>query len=559
MATYYLSVQNGNDSNNGTSVSTPKKTLSAAIALMTAAGDILYIGPGLYTHTATINIPASGTVSNPSQIIGDTQAQYLTNDAPGEVVISAINGTTLVPVSNLIALSFSSDNYWHVKNLTFAGYMGTSARPISCINSDGIVIENCHFSNCYYAVFGDADDDVTVYNCSAVGCQIGFYLVNAINCIVVGAQSNGFFQCYAYGCLAIGCGNGFGTCVSDEYGFTFTDNGSVYNSTAIGCSNGFFESTGQNNLAIGNNSGFNFGNGNMIGCYSIGNTNAYNNGETSATGIYPNINSGSALRTCYYSGFHSSANLSVDDVNFVPGQTKGMQYNGYVGMNSDMYHMFRTKPLPGTEYFYTGSAGLPFFATKISGSSVPLGTRPEALIAFVSGSGIRNSANWVKGTYPPPATYDAIGFPMGNLSVTRGFTEYSRLQGAFPGHQYPDGVEISKTFATGSTFSIKVQDYGGFTLAANVTGSITASVSVKYIADTPPKILLVDRFTNGKVVSSSASGTGNQTGSWQTLTVRTKTANPINVVLLNADDPTGYNPYVPSNSTVYFSNFKITK
>jgi len=559
MATYYLSVQNGNDANNGTSVSTPKKTLSAGVALLTAAGDILYIGPGLYSQTATVNIPTSGTATSPKQIIGDTQAQYLTNDAPGEIVISAINATTLVPAQGIVGLNFSSDDFWHVKNLTFAGFTGVTSRPIQTTNSDGIVIENCHFSNSYYGIAGDINDDTTVYNCSSIGCYIGFNLINAINCVAVGSSLHGFHQCYTYGCMAIGCAQGFNTCTCDEYGAAFTDNGAVYNCTAIGCQNGFNDCTGQNNLASGCLSGFNFGNGNMIGCYALSNFYSYNNGETSATGIYPNINSGSALRTCYYSGFHSNANFSVDDVKFVPGQTKGMQYTGYVGINNDLQHMFRSRPLPGQDYFYTGSVGLPFFATKITGSSAALGTRPEALIAFVSGSGIRNSANWLKGTYPAPASYDSIGFPMGNISTTPGFTEYSRLQGAFPGHQYPDGIEISKTFATGSVFSIKVQDYGGFALAANVTGSITASVSVKYVADTPPKILLVDKLTNGKVVSASASGTGNQTGSWQTLTVQTTTANPIDVVLLNADQPLGYNPYTASNSTVYFSNFKITQ
>lgn len=557
MAAYYVSTQNGNDANNGTTAALAKKTISAGLALMSANGDILYIGPGVYYHTTTNQIPRSGLITNPCQIIGDTQAQYLTNDAPGEVILTAMNSSTLLPTTNIIGLNFSSDNHWHVKNLTFVGYIGTNAGGIFALTSDGVVIENCHFSSCYYGIFGDADDDITLYNCSAVGCYIGYYTVNAVNCVAVAVAQYGFWACYTYGCLAIGCNAGYFQCFCDEYGALATDTGATYNSTAIGCTNGFNDCAGQNNYAIGCASGFNFGNANMIGCYAVACLNAYNNGETSATGIFPNINSGSRLSSCYYTGFHSSANLSVDDVNFIPTQTKGMHYTGYVGMCNDVQHMFRNRPLPGQQYFYTASNGQQWFSTKITGSATPLGTRPEALRAFVSGSGVRFAANWLKGTYPPPAKYDVLGIPMGNLSITPGFTQYSRLEGAFPGHQYPDTPELSKTFITGSNYAIKLEDYGGFALAANISGSITASVSVKYIAGTPPKLLLVDKLTSGKVVSASASGTGNQTGSWQTLTVSTKTPNPIDVVLLNAAEPTGYNPYQGSNSTVYFSNFII--
>jgi hypothetical protein len=557
MATYYVSTQNGNDSNNGTTAALAKKTVSAGLALMSAAGDILYIGPGVYYHTTTNNIPRSGLITNPCQIIGDTQAQYLTNDAPGEVILTAMNSSTLSSTRNIIGLNFSADEYWHVKNLTFAGYMGSSGTGITANNSDGVVIENCHFSNSGYGVFGDANDDVTVYNCSSVGCYVSFYSCNAINCVAIGAGSSGFNQSYTYACLALGCVNGFFQCYCDEYGAAFTDTGATYNSTAIGCNNGFNDCTGQNNLTTGCNSGFNFGNGNMIGCYSAGDYTPYNNGDTSATGIFPNINSGSRLSSCYCASYHFTPNFSTDDVNFIVTETKGMHYTGYVGMCNDILQIFKTRPIPGQQYFYTGSSGQPWFSTKITGSATPLGTRPEALRAFVSGSGVRFSANWLKGTYVPPAKHDPIGMPMGNLSTTPGFTEYSRLQGAFPGHLYPDSQEMSKTYVTGSNYAIKIQDYGAFSLAANISGSITASISVRYVAGTPPKLILIDKLTNGKIVSASASGTGNQTGSWQTLTVSTKTSNPMNVVLLNAAAPTGYNPYQGSNSTVYFSNFII--
>ena len=42
MATFYVSAQTGNDSNNGTAVGTAKATVQAGIDLMDSAGDVLY-------------------------------------------------------------------------------------------------------------------------------------------------------------------------------------------------------------------------------------------------------------------------------------------------------------------------------------------------------------------------------------------------------------------------------------------------------------------------------------------------------------------------------------
>jgi len=131
-----------------------------------------------------------------------------------------------------------------------------------------------------------------------------------------------------------------------------------------------------------------------------------------------------------------------------------------------------------------------------------------------------------------------------------GFTDTNKLQGAFPGYQFPDSPTIDNTYVTGSSFGIKALGYGRFSLAANISGSLTASVSVKYnVTSTPPKILLVDKISNGQVVSASASGTGDQTGAWQTLTVNTLSSSPIDVVLVNAD--------IDDASYVHFSNFDL--
>jgi len=552
MATYYVSDQNGSDVNAGTSAGAAKKTVAAGLALMSAAGDILYIGPGVYYHTTTNNINGSGTIDNPKKIIGDTQAEYLTSDTPGEVVLTAMNSATMVPQRNITGLSFSSDSYWQVKNLTFVGYTGTSARGIFCSTSVGVFIENCHFSNCYRAMYNNTvTADVTVYNCSIIGAYFAIYQCNLINCVFIGCYY-GAYRCYTYGNLVVGSQYGYYQCFCDEYGSVTTDYGSTYNSTNIGSIGGFYQCSGQNNLSHGGGAlgGFRFGNHNMIGCYSYADNSAYYDGETSATGIFPNVNSGSDLSSCYYSGYHQFTANSTDDPNFTVTEGQGMIYTGYVGICNDFQHMFRTRPLPGTEMFVTASTGLPFYVTQITGSAA-LGTRPEALEAFVSGAGIRYSSNWLKDTYAAPGSYDTIGIPMSNIKAGGdGFTDTNKLQGAFPGYQFPDSPTIDNTYVTGSNFGIKALGYGGFALAANISGSLTASVSVKYnVTSDPPKLILVDKISNGQVVSASASGTGDQTGTWQTLTVNTLSSSPIDVVLVNAD--------TDDASYVHFSNFDL--
>ena len=550
MATYYVSDQNGNDANAGTSAGTAKKTVAQGLALMSAAGDILYIGPGVYYHTTSNTLTGSGTINNPKKIIGDTQAEHLTSDIPGEVILTAMNSVTLIPQRSIRGLDFTSDSYYHIKNLTFVGYSG--GFPIYCSNSNGMFIENCHFSNCHsYGVYNASlTIDVTVYNCSFIGCWAGVYYCNSINCVFVGCNF-GVYRGYTYGNLALGCYQGYYQCYCDEYGSLTSDYGATYNSVSIGSYMGFNQCAGQNNLSHGGGflGGFRFGNHNMIGCYSYNDYYPYYDAETSATGIFPNINSGSELSSCYYSGYGAAVNQSPDDANFTPTAGAGMVYSGYVGVCNDIQHMFRSRPLPGTEMFITASTGLPFYVTQITGSNT--GARREALEAFVSGAGIRYSSNWLKDTYAAPGSYDTIGIPMGNIKAGGdGFTDTNKFQGAFPGYQFPDSPTINNTYVTGSDFGIKIEGYGGFSLAANISGSLTASVSVKYnVTSTPPKLILVDKLVDGLVVSSSASGTGDQTGTWQTLTVNTTVANPIDVVLVNAD--------TDNASYVHFSNFDL--
>ncbi|MGZ3797325.1 MAG: DUF5123 domain-containing protein, partial [Pseudobdellovibrionaceae bacterium] len=53
-ATYYVSTS-GSDSNNGTSLSTPVRTISAGLSKAQSSGDIVYVMTGTYNETVNIS------------------------------------------------------------------------------------------------------------------------------------------------------------------------------------------------------------------------------------------------------------------------------------------------------------------------------------------------------------------------------------------------------------------------------------------------------------------------------------------------------------------------
>jgi hypothetical protein len=181
MATYYVSAQNGNDSNAGTSVGAAKASFSAGIALLSSAGDKLYIGPGYYPESSTVNMVGDGSLTDPIQIIGDPEAQFLTSDNPGEVVIASRDSNGVG--QNTTLMYFSADEHFYVKNLTFLNGKGTSARSVYNSNSEGLFFENCHFVGGFYGIYGDNDHDLTAYNCSFIGCRTGTRSVNNVHCV----------------------------------------------------------------------------------------------------------------------------------------------------------------------------------------------------------------------------------------------------------------------------------------------------------------------------------------------------------------------------------------
>lgn len=576
MATYYVSAQNGNDSNNGTSVGTAKASFSAGMALLSSAGDKLYIGPGYYKEASTTNVVGDGTIADPIQIIGDTDAKFLTSDNPGEVVVAIRTATNDIPAVDL--LSFNGDNNFYFKNIIFLAGAGSSA--VDCIrtsNSDGLYFENCMFQGGYYGLYGDNNNDVTCYNCVAHGARsYGFYRVNVINCVGMG----GFVpihQCYVWGSLSIAGYRGMADCYSDPYGYASTDYGSVHNSSALfAYGDNFSAPNGGNLFSYGAGAGgIESGNGYHIGSFSLNDYRSYNDGMTQNSGVFPNVNSGSGNSTCYYAApslsetLSTGPNYSPDSADFTVTKVSSSMFIGYTGMQRDLMHIFRPRipmqsgPLSNhDQMFPTASTGLDYFTTKITGSiGGPTGNRYEAFLAFVSGSGIRFDANPLKDAYTPPGEQDALGTPLLSFSQSLGYNDQERVRGGFPGYAFPNVIdlEFGASFISSSDHAIKITDYGAFTMGTVANSSITASVGVKYNAGTPPELRIVNKDTGEPLVSQAASGTGDQTSAYQHLSVQTTSSGNSDIVLYSPHPPASSNPHGTSGAIVYFTDLKINE
>jgi hypothetical protein len=120
MATYYvkLAADGGNDSLAGTTPSTAWATIGKALgATGIASGDTLYIAPGTYNESVTINI------TNPTAetfIIGDPTASQFPGMAAGPVYHSAWNAAGTTQITSGVLITATTKNYLHFQNIWWA-------------------------------------------------------------------------------------------------------------------------------------------------------------------------------------------------------------------------------------------------------------------------------------------------------------------------------------------------------------------------------------------------------------------------------------------------------
>jgi hypothetical protein len=139
MATYYVG-SGGNDGNSGATWALRKLTLNGAEDIPVAAGDTVYVGPGVYRELLTCDV--SGSVGSPITYIGDVTGEN-TDGVGGVVRITGSDNDTTTTRNNCIS---SGQDY-----RTFRGFaMDLTSAPIISFDTSGDnnIIEDCSFQHC---------------------------------------------------------------------------------------------------------------------------------------------------------------------------------------------------------------------------------------------------------------------------------------------------------------------------------------------------------------------------------------------------------------------------
>jgi hypothetical protein len=532
MANYYVSRQNGNDANAGTSPGAAKATYSAGLGLL-SAGDTLYVGPGIYRERTTSGeYPGGSGAGSETRIIGDPECQYLTSDSPGIVRITGCDSDDL-PTSGTV-LNTQTTNHIHFKNLHVDGASDSYAIQAAGGNQ---VWEQCVIvSN--LGVQGTTGARPIIKDCLIVALRWALFECNSIKCVCIGGtfdQHTVEFG-YHFGTIAFGSrGAQFENCYDQSFeGTTSTSVGSCYNCLAIGGLYGFNRVTGYNNIAMSSYYGTQFYTNTarqMIGALAI----ACYRGHSGVDGS----------RT-YQSTSDSRINAVYTNVsNYSPVNSGDVNEAAHVGFSLDSLRHIQ-KAFEPLNTMPSGTVDTNFVALAVR----PTGPEnPYIPTAFEGTSGTGGSHPTTNFNIP---TMDAAGKP----------TNPSNWMS--PGPYYTNNSQsLDFTNVSGSEFSVRLDGYSGinFDLPISSSQAFTASVAVKYnVTSTPPKLIVSESFDviidqNFTPIEVSATGTGDQTGAWQTLTLTGSSDidTILNIQLLQADGhPTG-------SSYAIFSNLQVNE
>ena len=265
MATYYVSATTGNDSNNGTSVSTPKATIGAGENLATSAGDIVYIAPGTYRETVTHGY--SGTQANRIYFIGDPDCEIFTSITPGIVRITT-SDTNNIGTATTYCVNSNGKDYITWKNVYLDGGTGgiTSFSDnnvtygFRCASdSDHMEVINCMTQHFYYGTYrveymydsvfmayyyGTRDGGIAD-RCVGVAGYCAFYSIDLVrNCVGSG------YYCYLYNDKVVNCTAFMGVAgVRTYYGDI------AYDNVSLGSYYGFYGGTNTTSTQNGTHSG----------------------------------------------------------------------------------------------------------------------------------------------------------------------------------------------------------------------------------------------------------------------------------------------------------------
>src|SRR3990167_3168405 len=137
MTTRYVG-PGGSDANSGLTWALRKLTLNGVEDTPVVAGDTVYVGPGTYRETLTVDV--SGTAGNPITYIGDYSGAN-TDGVGGVVRITGSNNDQTATRANCITAT--SKNYKTFQGVQFDM---TSNIALNLISPQNWVVQNCSFS-----------------------------------------------------------------------------------------------------------------------------------------------------------------------------------------------------------------------------------------------------------------------------------------------------------------------------------------------------------------------------------------------------------------------------
>jgi len=220
MAVYYVG-SGGNDTNDGLSWANRFLTLNGAEDEPVAAGDTVYVAPGVYRETLTCDV--AGTSGNPITYIGDVTGDN-TDGVGGTVRITGSDNDQTETRSNCIVCNRDYRTFRGLAMDAGTSYIITSSAPTSLIiedcsivtrqggntagifisgTSDGTIIRRCFF-HClrdagiyFYRSSDHTTANATVENCVFIGGgrtnvgSVSSYYVGGItikNCTITGSN-----------------------------------------------------------------------------------------------------------------------------------------------------------------------------------------------------------------------------------------------------------------------------------------------------------------------------------------------------------------------------------
>jgi hypothetical protein len=157
MTTRYVG-PGGSDANSGLTWALRKLTLNGVEDTPVVAGDTVYVGPGTYRETLTVDV--SGSSGSPITYVGD----YLgtnTDGAGGPVRITGSNNDSTATRAN--GITATAKDYRTFQNLAFDLF--TAGQACLASNCDNWIIDGCAYQGLAAIEFQSTSLSATIKNC----------------------------------------------------------------------------------------------------------------------------------------------------------------------------------------------------------------------------------------------------------------------------------------------------------------------------------------------------------------------------------------------------------